>query len=39
MAKDGAHGRIDPLVASVTAVGLAKREPAAPDFAFTGMMI
>jgi phage terminase large subunit-like protein len=32
LAKDRAKGRIDPLVAAVTAAGLAAREPAAPDF-------
>ena len=39
LAKDRAHGRIDPLVASVLAVGLAKREPAAPSYEFTGVMV
>ncbi len=32
LSKERAHGRIDPLVAAVTAVGLAAREPAVPTF-------
>ena len=38
LAKDRAKGRIDPLVAAVTAVGLAAREPAAPNFDNLGWM-
>jgi phage terminase large subunit-like protein len=36
LTKERAHGRIDPLVAAVEAVGLAKREPAPASFEFTG---
>ncbi len=39
LAKDRAHGRIDPLVAAVLAVGLAKREPAPADYSFTGVLV
>lgn len=39
LSKARAHGRIDPLVSTVLAVGLARREPAAPSFEFTGMMV
>lgn len=39
LAKDRAHGRIDPLVAAVLAVGLAKREPAAADYSLTGVLV
>ena len=39
LAKNRSHGRIDPLVASVTAVGLAQREPAPADYSFTGMLV
>lgn len=38
LAKNRAHGRIDPLVASVLAVGLAVREPSAPSFEFSGYL-
>lgn len=39
LSKERARGRIDPLVAAVLAVGLAAREPPAPSFAFTGLVI
>jgi phage terminase large subunit-like protein len=39
LTKARAHGRIDPLIAAVMAMGLAAREPPAPIFAFTGMMV
>jgi phage terminase large subunit-like protein len=39
LAKDRSRGRIDPLAASVQAVGLAGRAPAPPTFAFTGMLL
>ena len=38
LTKARAHGRIDPLMAAVMAVGLAGREPPAPTYAFTGML-
>lgn len=33
------RGRIDPLIASIMAVGEHARQPAPPDFAFTGMFV
>lgn len=39
LSKQRAHGRIDPLVAAVEAVGQAARAPAVPDYAFTGMLL
>ncbi|MBX6376545.1 MAG: terminase large subunit, partial [Acetobacteraceae bacterium] len=39
LSKERARGRIDPLVAAVRAGGLAAREPPAPSFAFTGLVI
>ncbi|WP_201451933.1 terminase large subunit [Rhodovarius lipocyclicus] len=39
LTKARAHGRIDPLIASVMAMGLASREPPAPSFEFTGLVL
>ena len=39
LSKLRSRGRIDPLVAAVMAIGTAERQPAAPDFSFTGMSI
>lgn len=38
-AKDRSIARIDPLVAAIMAIGQAARQPAAPDFRFTGAFI
>lgn len=38
LSKERAHGRIDPLVAAVSAVGLAAKEPAAPTYEGLGWM-
>jgi phage terminase large subunit-like protein len=38
LAKDRARGRIDPLVAAVTAIGLASREPAPATYASVGWL-
>ena len=38
LAKDRSRGRIDPLVAAVTAVGLAAKEPPAPTFDNVGWL-
>jgi phage terminase large subunit-like protein len=37
--KQRSRGRIDPAVAAIYAVGQAARQPAAPDFRFTGAVI
>jgi phage terminase large subunit-like protein len=39
LSKQRSRGRIDPIVSALYAVGLAAKQPAQPDYGFTGMLL